>query len=83
MNIPILIPYFAYCKYTLTFDSMKVSVIALDDGGEVYETETDIVLEDPPISIKVNVEMRRTYGSPQRRVSFGFNYIQMWTRHVK
>lgn len=37
-------------------DSMKVSAVAIDKQQEddIYETETDIALEDPLISIKVS-----------------------------
>lgn len=37
-------------------DSMKVSAVATDKQQEddIYETETDISLEDPSISIKVS-----------------------------
>lgn len=37
-------------------DSMKVSAVAIDKQQEddIYETETDIALEDPSISIKVS-----------------------------
>ncbi|KAM4713874.1 protein-glutamine gamma-glutamyltransferase 2-like [Anableps anableps] len=59
VNIPILIPYSAYCKYAVTHDSMKVSVNACDSEGEFYQTDTNLALEDPPISIKeVNIEMK-------------------------
>ncbi|XP_014874844.1 protein-glutamine gamma-glutamyltransferase E-like [Poecilia latipinna] len=58
VNIPILIPYSAYCKYAVTHDSVKVSVDATDENGDIYETDTDITLEEPPISIKVLGEAR-------------------------
>ncbi|XP_017294790.1 protein-glutamine gamma-glutamyltransferase 2-like [Kryptolebias marmoratus] len=53
MDIPIHIPFSAYSKYMVDFDSIKVSILASDDDGDVYETEMDFALEHPPISVKV------------------------------
>lgn len=54
--LPIQIPFSVYSKFMVVCDSMKVSAVAIDKQQEddIYETETDIALEDPPISIKVS-----------------------------
>ncbi|XP_019113336.1 protein-glutamine gamma-glutamyltransferase E-like [Larimichthys crocea] len=41
-------------------NSMKVSAVAIDkqQDDDIYETETDIALENPPISVKVLGEAR-------------------------
>ncbi|XP_053171596.1 protein-glutamine gamma-glutamyltransferase 5-like [Scomber japonicus] len=53
--IPIVVPFSAYNKYMKDFDSMKVSVIVTDKEKPIYSylAEDDVVLLDPPISIKV------------------------------
>ncbi|XP_070785728.1 protein-glutamine gamma-glutamyltransferase 2-like [Enoplosus armatus] len=58
--LPIHIPFSAYSKYMAGCDSMKVSVVAIDKQQEddIYETETDITLEDPAISMKLLGEAR-------------------------
>ncbi|XP_015248128.1 PREDICTED: protein-glutamine gamma-glutamyltransferase 5-like [Cyprinodon variegatus] len=58
VNVPILIPYSAYSAYSAILDSVKVSVLARDNNGDIYEAETDLALEDPPLSIKVLGETR-------------------------
>ncbi|XP_008299728.1 protein-glutamine gamma-glutamyltransferase 2-like [Stegastes partitus] len=52
VTIPIQIPFSTYDRHMVGLDSMKVSAMAWDDD-DIYETETDIVLQDPEISIKV------------------------------
>ncbi|KAM9335195.1 protein-glutamine gamma-glutamyltransferase 2-like [Symphorus nematophorus] len=58
--LPVQIPFSVYGKYMAGCDSMKVSAVAIDKHQEedVYETETDIRLEDPPLSVKVFGEAR-------------------------
>lgn len=53
--LPIKIPFSAYSQHMVGSDSIKVSAVAFDKQQEddIYETETDIALEDPPISISV------------------------------
>ncbi|XP_036002670.1 protein-glutamine gamma-glutamyltransferase 2 [Fundulus heteroclitus] len=58
VNIPIQIPYSVYSKYSANLDSMKVTAQASDGDGEIYEAETNLALEDPPITIKVLGEAR-------------------------
>ncbi|KAM9836617.1 LOW QUALITY PROTEIN: protein-glutamine gamma-glutamyltransferase 2-like [Aulostomus maculatus] len=52
--IPIQIPFSKYGRYMVGCDSMKVSVMAVDQQqqDDIFETETDIVLEGSPIIIK-------------------------------
>ncbi|XP_041820965.1 protein-glutamine gamma-glutamyltransferase 2-like isoform X1 [Chelmon rostratus] len=59
--LPIKIPFSAYSQHMVGSDSIKVSAVAFDKQQEddIYETETDIALEDPPISISVLGEARR------------------------
>ncbi|CAJ1085723.1 LOW QUALITY PROTEIN: protein-glutamine gamma-glutamyltransferase 2-like [Xyrichtys novacula] len=58
--LPVQIPFSVYGKYTVSCDSVKVSAVAVNKQQEddIYETETDIVLEDPKVSIKVLSEAR-------------------------
>ncbi|XP_060886649.1 protein-glutamine gamma-glutamyltransferase 2-like [Labrus mixtus] len=58
--IPVHIPFSVYSKHMVSCDSLKVSAVAFDQkqDDDIYETETDITLEDPPISIKVIGEAR-------------------------
>ncbi|XP_049923083.1 protein-glutamine gamma-glutamyltransferase 5-like [Epinephelus moara] len=60
VTIPYVIPFSAYSKHMVGCDSMKVSAVAFDQQqqDDIYETETDIVLEDSPISIQVLGEAR-------------------------
>uniref|UniRef100_A0A3Q2UI21 Protein-glutamine gamma-glutamyltransferase 2 n=1 Tax=Fundulus heteroclitus TaxID=8078 RepID=A0A3Q2UI21_FUNHE len=58
VNIPIQIPYSVYIKYSANLDSVKVTAQASDGDGEIYEAETNLALEDPPITIKVLGEAR-------------------------
>uniref|UniRef100_A0A3P8Q0W7 Protein-glutamine gamma-glutamyltransferase 2 n=1 Tax=Astatotilapia calliptera TaxID=8154 RepID=A0A3P8Q0W7_ASTCA len=50
--IPIQIPFADYSKYMVNCDSIKVSAVA-SDSDEYYQTETNITLEQPVISMKV------------------------------
>nr|XP_004573978.2 protein-glutamine gamma-glutamyltransferase 2-like [Maylandia zebra] len=50
--IPIQIPFADYSKYMVNYDSIKVSAVA-SDSDEYYQTETNITLEQPVISMKV------------------------------
>ncbi|XP_062272507.1 protein-glutamine gamma-glutamyltransferase E-like [Scomber scombrus] len=54
--VPIVVPFSAYNKYMKHSDSMKVSVIVTDKEKPIYSylAEDDVVLLDPPISIKVD-----------------------------
>uniref|UniRef100_A0A3Q3NH98 Transglutaminase-like domain-containing protein n=1 Tax=Labrus bergylta TaxID=56723 RepID=A0A3Q3NH98_9LABR len=58
--VPVHIPFSVYSKHMVSCDSLKVSAVAFDQkqDDDIYETETDIMLEDPPISIKVIGEAR-------------------------
>ncbi|XP_073331440.1 protein-glutamine gamma-glutamyltransferase E-like [Pagrus major] len=58
--LPIQIAFSVYSKFMVDCDSMKVSAVAIDkqQDDDIYETETDIALEDPSISIKVVDEAR-------------------------
>uniref|UniRef100_UPI0037E9C387 protein-glutamine gamma-glutamyltransferase 2-like n=1 Tax=Semicossyphus pulcher TaxID=241346 RepID=UPI0037E9C387 len=58
--LPIQIPFLVYSKYMVSCDSVKVSAVAFDKqkGDDIYETETDITLEEPSVSIKVFGEAR-------------------------
>ncbi|XP_074480802.1 protein-glutamine gamma-glutamyltransferase 2-like [Sebastes fasciatus] len=58
--LPFQIPFSVYSKAMAGCDSMKVSAVAIDkhQDDDIYETETDIALEDPPISMKVLGEAR-------------------------
>ncbi|KAI3375997.1 hypothetical protein L3Q82_016526, partial [Scortum barcoo] len=69
--LPIEIPFLSYSKFMVGCDSMKVSVMAFDkqQQDEIYHTEIDIALEDPPISIKVLSEAR-LYHSMTIEVKF-------------
>ncbi|XP_062272509.1 protein-glutamine gamma-glutamyltransferase E-like [Scomber scombrus] len=53
--IPIVVPFLIYNKYMKDSDSMKFSVIVTDKERPIYSylAEDDVVLMDPPISIKV------------------------------
>ncbi|XP_056156869.1 protein-glutamine gamma-glutamyltransferase 5 [Lampris incognitus] len=55
LSIPILIPFSMYGKHMVYCDSLKVSAIATDkmDPKQVYLTESNIVVQDPPLSITV------------------------------
>ncbi|KAL4007762.1 hypothetical protein ACER0C_001614 [Sarotherodon galilaeus] len=50
--IPLLIPFADYSKHMVNCDSIKVSAVA-SDSDEYYQTETNITLEQPVISMKV------------------------------
>lgn len=52
MTIPLLIPFTTYRKYMVNCDSIKVSAV-VSDCDEYYQTETNITLEEPVISMKV------------------------------
>nr|XP_046236054.1 protein-glutamine gamma-glutamyltransferase E-like isoform X2 [Scatophagus argus] len=58
--LPVQIPYSVYRKYMGGCDSMRVSAMAIDKQQEddIYETEIDIVLKDPLVSVKVLSEAR-------------------------
>lgn len=56
MSIPILVPFLSYNKAMLDCESMKVSAMVTDKlkPDNPYLAEIDVVLLDPPISIKVS-----------------------------
>lgn len=53
--LPVQISFSAYGEKMIGRDSMKIAAVAVDQQQEddIYETETDIILEDPYVSIKV------------------------------
>ncbi|XP_071778626.2 protein-glutamine gamma-glutamyltransferase E [Centroberyx gerrardi] len=55
LSIPVQIPFSVYGKYMLDNNSLKVSAVVTDKQQPdlIYLTETDIVPQDPPISITV------------------------------
>lgn len=58
--IPILIPFRAYSDYMVNCDSMKVSVMAMDPqrDDDIYQSEIDMSLQQPPLSMKVSEILR-------------------------
>lgn len=55
LSIPIRVPFSDYCKTMVNCDSMKVSVVVTDKEKpeSIYMANDDVVLLDPPISVKI------------------------------
>ncbi|KAK2915510.1 protein-glutamine gamma-glutamyltransferase 5-like isoform X2 [Channa argus] len=58
LSIPIRVPFSVYHKYMMECDSMRVSALVAEKQGTKYLVVNNVVLQNPPISIKVSGEMR-------------------------
>ncbi|KAK2915533.1 protein-glutamine gamma-glutamyltransferase E-like [Channa argus] len=58
LSIPIRVPFSVYNKYMMECDSMRVSALVAEKPGTEYLVMNNVVLQNPPISIKVSGEMR-------------------------
>ncbi|XP_074555310.1 protein-glutamine gamma-glutamyltransferase 2-like [Halichoeres trimaculatus] len=69
--LPVQVLYSAYGEDMVDCDSMKITAVAVDQQQEddIYETETDIILENPYISIKV-IGGARLYETMTMEVEF-------------
>ncbi|XP_040887570.1 protein-glutamine gamma-glutamyltransferase 2-like [Toxotes jaculatrix] len=58
--IPVQIPFMAYSHHMVNCDSMRVSVVAVDKQkqSDIYESEIDVSLPQPPITMRVVGEAR-------------------------
>ncbi|XP_033822321.1 protein-glutamine gamma-glutamyltransferase E [Periophthalmus magnuspinnatus] len=71
LSVPVVVPFAEYWKPMLDSDVMKVSAVVSDDAipGQVYLAESDVVLLDPPIDIRL-LTSARVYREVLLEVSF-------------
>ncbi|KAK0143975.1 Protein-glutamine gamma-glutamyltransferase 5 [Merluccius polli] len=81
LSVAVVIPFSVYSKHMLMFDSLKVTAVAMDQKNPelVYMTESDIVLQDPPISVKPNAKADRLLITRSLNGPSGAEeYLRLW-----